>query len=144
MKILFYDVATPHPYTDQTRLETGLGGTESTITHIAHALAALGHTVTIAQHCRKPSANTQSNNVQYLALKSASTLQPDAVILLRNRHWLEKVTAHFPRARHFFWIHNMPSRNLYHSRSILLKSGCQIIAVSTFHQMQISKRLHGK
>ncbi len=90
------------------------------------------------------SDETMSDGVNYISLETADTLQPDCVILLRNRNWLDRVGATFPAARHFFWMHNMPSRRLYDARATLIKYHYEIIAVSQFHQEQIKKRVHGK
>jgi len=143
MQILFYDVATPKNYTDLTRLETGLGGTEATITRIAHALSEK-YSVIVAQHCRMPEEETESNGVRYVSLATANQLTPDIVILLRKRDWLERVATIFPRARRYFWMHNMPSKDLYFSRKFFQQGDYQIIAVSDFHKEQIQRRLNGQ
>lgn len=143
MQILFYDVATPRIYTDQTRIETGLGGTEATITRVAHALSDTYHII-VAQHCRTPSEDTESHGVRYLSLESANQLSPDIVVLLRKRDWLERITTLFPKAKRFFWMHNMPSKELYKARRVFAAGNYEIIAVSDFHQKKIQHRLNGQ
>ena len=143
MKILFYDVVTPTPYTNQTLLETGLGGTEATITRVAHSLKE-HHSIYVAQHCRDKQDDKLSDGVHYISLETANALKPDVVVLLRYYNWLEKVGKQFPNARHYFWMHNMPSKALYGVRETLVKYRYQVIAVSLFHQREIERRLHGK
>lgn len=143
MNILFYDVVTPVLYTQTTLLKTGLGGTESTIIRIAHALKNY-HNVYIAQHCRNTEQNVIEDGVHYISLETANTLNPDVVILLRYYSWLERIGKMFPRARCYFWMHNMPSKSLYTVRDILVKYQYQILAVSHFHRNEIERRVNGK
>lgn len=140
MLVLFYDVATPIVYTDETRRQSGLGGTEATITRIAHALGE-HHDVAVAQHCRD--SDTESNGIRYVSLKTANRLSPDVVVLLRKREWLETVGRQFPRARLFFWMHNMPSKALFNHRPLFSRYGYEIIGVSRFHAGRIARRLQG-
>lgn len=143
MNILFYDPATPIAYTDLTLKQSALRGTESTIVRIAHALKDY-HQITIAQHCRKTIDNQSREGVDYVSFETAHDLNPDVVILLRYHRLLESVATHFPRARHFFWLHNLPSRELHKERNVLAKYDYHLIAVSHFHQQTIEKRLQGK
>lgn len=143
MRILFYDVATPLAYTDQTLKQRALGGTEATIIRIAHALAKK-HSVYVAQHCRQNDDTCLSDQVQYISLENAKTIHPDIVILLRQHSWLEKTAQQFPHAKLFFWMHNSPSSDLFSARKILEKYHYQIIAVSHFHKHAIENRLRGK
>lgn len=143
MKILFYDVVAPRLYTQLTLLETGLGGTEATITRVAHALKN-HHTIYIAQHLRTTEQNQLIDDVHYISCETANNLTPDVVILLRHYSWLEKIATLFPTAQRFFWLHNMPSKSLFRVRDSLAKHHYQIIAVSHFHCRQIERRLYGK
>jgi len=143
MQILFYDIAAPYIYTDISRIQKGLGGTESTITRIAHALADK-HDIVVAQYHRQTTEDTESNGVRYLSLNSANQLSPDIVVLLRRREWIEPVARLFPRARHFFWMHDTPSKKLYLYRRLFHRYAYEIIAVSDFHIQEIKKRLYGK
>lgn len=143
MQILFYDVVAPYIYTDITRLQTGLGGTEATITRIAHALADK-YDIVVAQYHRQPTDDTESNGVRYLSLQSANQLSPDIVVLLRKRQWLETVAKLFPRARRFFWMHDSPSKKLYQARQSFHRYAYEIIAVSDSHKSLIHNRLSGE
>lgn len=143
MEILFYDVATPHPYTNETFLQGGLGGTEATIVRVAHQLKKK-HTIYIAQHCRKTEDNQIGDGVHYCSLETANALSPDVVVLLRKCKWLEKVGKQFPKAKRYFWLHDNPSRSLYAAPEMLQKYRYTLIAVSHFHQQAIQKRLKGR
>jgi len=143
MQILFYDATASFNYTDITRIQKGLGGTESTITRIAHALAEK-HDVVVAQRCRKNIEDTESNGVRYLSFSSANQLSPDVVILLRKHKWLEPVAKLFPHAKRFFWMHDAPSRKLYTARRHFHRYNYDIIAVSDSHQKRIKQGLSGR
>ncbi|OGT42843.1 MAG: hypothetical protein A3F42_01910 [Gammaproteobacteria bacterium RIFCSPHIGHO2_12_FULL_37_34] len=140
MNLLFYDVATPTLYHHTTLYERGLGGTEATIIRIAHSLKN-NHTVYIAQHCRSSQDDCDFDGVQYISLASANRLTPDAVVLLREYEWINRVGELFPQAKHYFWIHNLPPRDLYITNHALRKHKYEIIAVSHFHKQTIIKRL---
>ncbi len=143
MKIVFYDVATPIPYTETTLYERGLGGTEATIIRVARALAAY-HEIYIAQHCRDILTEHESVNVNYVSLTTANRLNPDIVILLREYEWIDKVGQIFPYAKLYFWIHNLPPRDFYKVKAVLLQYQYTIIAVSYFHKQTIINRLNPK
>lgn len=141
--LLFYDPATPIAYTDITLKESALRGTESTIVRIAHSLKNY-YQIYIAQHCRPTTDNVASDDVNYISFETAHKLTPDIVVLLRYHRLLEKVAITFPHARHYFWLHNLPSRNLHSYRETLIKHHYHLIAVSHFHKKIIEKRLQGK
>ncbi|MDX1901719.1 MAG: glycosyltransferase family 4 protein [Gammaproteobacteria bacterium] len=141
MQILFYDVEAQIPYTVLTRLQQGLGGTEATVTRVAHALAE-HHEIFVAQLSRSIAEERMIRGVTYLSLETANSLKPDAVILLKKRQWLEPTADLFPNARRFFWLHNIISKDIYYDRKIL--SAYEIIAVSDFHREHIARRVHGQ
>lgn len=141
--LLFYDPATPIAYTDITLKESALRGTESTIVRVAHSLKN-DYQIYIAQHCRQTADNIVSDDVHYISFDTAHELTPDIVILLRYHRLLERAALYFPHARHYFWLHNLPSRNLHNYREILIKYHYHLIAVSHFHKQIIEKRLQGK
>lgn len=143
MQILFYDVPTPIAYTDTTLQLQAMGGTEATIIRIAHSLKHY-HTIYIAQYCRNTIDNQISNGVHYISFESANNLSPNVVVLLRDKQWLDEIAKRFPHARRFFWLHNMPSRDLPKKYSTLLNEQYEIIAVSHFHRQSIEGRLKGK
>lgn len=143
MNILFYDPATPSPYTDLSLHHRAIRGTESTVVRIAHALQK-DHKVYVAQHCRSTCDNRVREGVNYISFETAHQLSPDVVILLRYHELLEKVAIRFPEAKRFLWLHNLPPTDLYKQRNALLKHQYQIIAVSDFHRRKIERRLGGK
>src|SRR3990167_3270613 len=140
MKILFYDPATPSPYTQDTLKTSALRGTETSIIRIAHALSR-EHQISIAEHCRAQHETQSIDGVEYITCDAAHSLNPDIVILLRQANYLELITTHFPKARHFFWMHNLPMRHLYTKRELIIKHGIEIIAVSDYHRLIIENRL---
>ncbi|HSW71602.1 MAG TPA: glycosyltransferase, partial [Gammaproteobacteria bacterium] len=68
----------------------------------------------------------------------------EVVILLRQYNKLDELAQRFPKARLYFWLHNMPSQQLYQAREALVKHRYQIIAVSHFHRAAIERKLQGK
>jgi glycosyltransferase involved in cell wall biosynthesis len=143
MNILIYDPATPFTYTYDSLHQRALRGTESTILRVANVLKNT-HQISIAQRHRPCTEDQTVDGINYLSFETAHGLSPDVVILLRYHRLLDTIVKHFPHARHFFWLHNMPPRDLYKYRDLLLQYHYQIIAVSHFHKNMIEKRLKGK
>jgi len=143
MKLLFYDVATPVTYHHTTIEEKSLGGTEATIIRIAHSLKYY-HDIYIAQHCRARDDDQVCDDVHYISLETANQLSPDIVILLREYEWIDRIGELFPKAKHYFWIHNLPPKDLYTISHAIIKYDYEIIAVSCFHRQTIINRLKPK
>ena len=142
--VLFYDIATPMVYTNQTLQEfTVIRGSESTVIRLAHRLKNY-YTIYVAQHCRATNNNQISDGVHYISFETAHDLAPDFVIFLRHGRLVDTVFKRFPHAKHFFWMHNLPMRNLYSKLDVLSKHQCELIAISHFHAKTIEKRLEGK
>ena len=141
MKILFYDPLTPTPYTNLTLRLSALRGTEATVIRIAQGLKNT-HLIYVAQHCRHQ--DELSDGVHYISFDTAQRLTPDVVILLRQPRLLDKMASCFPKARLYFWLHNLPSRRLYHYRDSLIKHKYEIITVSQFHCKITKQKLEGK
>lgn len=141
--LLFYDISSPIAYSKLSFQQQALRGTEGTLVRIAHALSA-EFDIAIAQHMRKKEENLFLDNVHYIDIETAHTLKPDIVILLRDYLGLEIVGQRFPKARHFFWMHNMPPKQLRAQVAILKKYRYEIITVSHFHRNVLIKKLRGK
>ncbi|OGT47392.1 MAG: hypothetical protein A3E83_06540 [Gammaproteobacteria bacterium RIFCSPHIGHO2_12_FULL_41_20] len=137
---MFYDVTAPFNYTYATLQERALGGVEATVLRVAHALSCY-HDVYIAQRGRLVLENQFAQGVHYVSLVTANQLHPDVVVLLRQSNWLERIGELFPAAQHYFWMHNLPPKNLSASLPALVKYGYEIIAVSQFHRKEIENRL---
>lgn len=141
--LLFYDISSPIAYSKLSFQQQALRGTEGTLVRIAHGLSS-EFDIAIAQHMRKKEENLILDNVHYIDVETAHTLRPDIVILLRDYLGLEIVGQRFPKARHFFWMHNMPPKQLRAQAPILNKYHYEIIAVSHFHRNVLIKKLSGK
>src|SRR5947207_957923 len=120
MRILFYDVTAPFPYSLAVSKERALGGTEGTVIRIAHALAKT-HLIYIAQHCHSQKDEHEEEGVHYISLKTAHELSADAVILLREHQQLEETALRYNRSKLFFWMHNFPSKNFFQTKKHLLQ-----------------------
>jgi len=140
MKILFYDLTAPLPYTDLTLQQQALRGTEASIVRVAHGLQNQ-HDVFVAQQCRATMDNIQREKVNYISLETAHDLNPDVTILVRDYRGLAQMGKQFPRAHHYFWLHNLPAKKLYDVSDVLTKYQYTIISVSHFHRKLIEKRL---
>lgn len=145
MRILFYDVSTPRPYAGCSLRNEALGGTEATVIRIAEGLAPY-HRIFVAQHGRQD--DCVDAGVHYISLHAAQRLEIqqafDVVVLLRDDKFLTAVAHQFRTAKLYFWMHNVPSRNLFHVKARLIKYGFDIIAVSHFLRDLIEERLQGK
>lgn len=141
MNILFYDALAPRSYTYHSMATSALRGTESTLLHIAQGLAKQ-HKVTICQPCR--TEDVCENQINYFTTATALTLSPDIVVLVRSPQQAEFIAESFPQARHYLWLHNIPSKRLWRLRQVLAKYKFTVIGVSAFHQRAIERRLQGK
>lgn len=139
MKILFYQTTCPHPYTVHSLQDTAVGGTESSMMRVAHALAKK-HTVYIAnQHIQM---NEEIEGVHYITLDTAHQLKGlDHAILLQHLRGAPDFIKRFPGIKSYLWLHNMPSKRLYQYKKLFLKSGMSLIGVSQFHAKRIKKRV---
>ncbi len=143
MKLLFID-AIDISY-DQFALQNKakIGGTEGTIIRVAQLLATK-HEVTIAQLGRQK--ETILDEVHYVPLTKVmeGNQEPDAVILIRPRREIKKLVNRFPKAKLFYWMHDIPGRRLWKYKRIFAKSNCHLIAISKYQKELISMMWQGK
>lgn len=104
--ILFVDPVCPLPYDGNTLESRPQGGTESTVTRVAEALAQRGHRVRIAQHNRTEPAHI--NGVEHT--HQFSDFEPDHVVLLRTCGMMDQICGRWPGARPYAWYHDQPHK----------------------------------
>jgi hypothetical protein len=136
-RILFLDPCAPKPYDSLTLDTEAQGGTESTVTRIAEGLAARGHSVVVAQACRKEET---AGRVHYVPLlDGASPFRPEIVIGLRKADWNWHL---YPDAKRFIWLHDFNQNELVSNYEKHLKgSGVKLICVSRTHKTIVADAL---
>jgi glycosyltransferase involved in cell wall biosynthesis len=97
----------PRPYSVADLSRPGIGGTETTVAHVATGLAAAGERVVIAQHNRTENCNERG--VDYVRFEDIGRARRySRVIVIRTAAGLEWARTRFKAAELFFWIHNPP------------------------------------
>jgi len=145
MKIVFVDPATVQPYSRQTLMRQGLGGTEACVVRIAEALGQQ-HQVFVGQHNR-PDDCVGESAASYGSmdhLDRYGSARPDAVILLRRVDQVDLMRQCFPHARLLLWYHVLPSRHFRKYRTTMIRSACEIIAISDFQRRRMIGEMQGK
>lgn len=108
MRVLFW-ARMSVPFSPLTVERRGLGGSESALYHVARELAALGHDVTILNHCGDEAGSYDGVTYRDLRLhKSEWAAQvrahpPDALVLFRR---MLDVTVAIPARLRLFWAHD--------------------------------------
>jgi glycosyltransferase involved in cell wall biosynthesis len=132
--VLFYDPLCVRPYTAHTLRETGLGGTEATVTRIAEALDAL-----VVQH------NRVEREGRYLPPGTYDGVRD--VVLLRDARHFEQLRKTFPNARMHLWVHDRigpwssRGRKLVSVGHLLRDLGVTIICVSQYQRGRVDDTL---
>lgn len=135
MRILFFDTYCPKPYSPDTLLNEGMGGTEATAVRLAEKLSEpADNKVYVMQHNREM---TERYGAEYLPFNVELSQQPDVVIVLRNRHALRPVRARFPKAHIIFWLHDVTTvefSQFQYDLDFIGNSSC--LCVSKWHKHQ--------
>lgn len=134
--VLFLDEVCPKPYDTSTLNGMGQGGTETTVTEIAEALAATRLlNVDVEQHCRTTDDRMGPNEVRYRPI--GTTDKADYVICLRTPQTLRNARARFPNARIYLWSHDLASPQLFNDLKVFEETGTAAnLVVSNFHKHQ--------
>jgi glycosyltransferase involved in cell wall biosynthesis len=141
--ILFIDDCCPKPY-DTLTLTDSQGGTESTVTRVADALANTQlYSVVVEQHNRR-SPQMQFDGGAWYA-EPGWLEHADHVVCLRLPGSLEKARARFPDARLYLWSHDL--YDAAHGALVIEEAMKHklhsLICVSEFHRSQILSSLRG-
>jgi len=133
MKLLFFDICCPKPYSLTHLKSEAMGGTEATAVRIAEALGER-HVVHVAQKDR--AAVDEVSRARYIPLESIDK-DYDAVVLLRDPKTVSWANKRFPNSQLFLWCHDENYPALVEAGTILNETGTRIIAVSRYHQTRI-------
>jgi hypothetical protein len=131
--ILFADPVCPQAYDGDTLENRPQGGTESTVTRVAEALARRGHRVRITQHNRP--RRDDVNGVEYTPFTQVSDFDPTHVVALRNSPILDQIAVKWPTARLFAWYHDQPRQQNAFDKHVdaLRRNGGTAVLVSDWH-----------
>lgn len=132
MNILFVDTSCPKSYSPESLTLSGLGGTEATVIRVAEGLGALGHNVSVYQHCR--AENTSSEHAEYIG-RGVVKVTPDVVITLRKPEHAADVYRLFPKAKHILWLHDWAQGALSEHSIRLSMQGITVVCVSDTHKV---------
>jgi glycosyltransferase involved in cell wall biosynthesis len=135
--VLFYDPACQKPYSARSLSEGALGGTEATVIRIAEALDAR-----VMQH------NRTEPEGRYLPPRPAKGI--DHLVVLRDPRPLRQISASYPGARVYLWLHDLVrpgskrGRRLAGAQSLLAELAVTIVCVSDFQRRQAESILLDK
>ncbi|HEX6372855.1 MAG TPA: hypothetical protein VF006_28290 [Longimicrobium sp.] len=134
--VLFVDPVCPVPYDGNTLESKPQGGTESTVTRIAEALAQRGHRVRITQHNRAERADV--NGVEHTPFNQLSDFDPSHVVLMRTCGMLGQIAGKWPGARLYAWYHDQPRKQSGFQRDAeaLMRHSGTAILLSDWHVAQ--------
>lgn len=132
MRVLFYDTATPGPYTGETLRTKPLGGTEATCIRIAEALASRGHRVTVTTH--RSEGSHESFGVTYSRSLPDAV---DAVVCLRAHEPLPMLRERYPNAMMVLWLHDIAGKEIALNVDAIVKARAKVVCVSQFHRTQV-------
>lgn len=128
--ILFVDISCPKPYDGESHYSQAQGGTESTIARIAEGLANKDIKTIVSQHCRSESIK---QGVQYMPLDES--IQATHVIALRTPKLIPWMQKHWPKAKHYLWLHDENYNDLLEAANLL--RGVKLICVSRYHKTKL-------
>lgn len=134
MKILFFDTVCPQPYDSLTLETVAQGGTESTVTRVAEALAKLPeYTVDVAQKGRLHEGRWNAHYVPLNKLRD----DYDRIVLLRDPRPLVWAKKKYPKAKLYLWAHDENYDLMLEASDLIRETGAEIIGVSRYHQSMI-------
>lgn len=132
-KILFIDDVCPKPYDSTTLISGGQGGTESTVTRIADALATREHVVEVVQHNRTTISSAIGRGAHFVPRTSIT--RPDLVVGLRTPAVAEKLMQ-YPDAKKVIWMHDYNHMDFVRGYEKHLKGrDIKLLCVSQTHKM---------
>lgn len=133
-RILFLDGTCPRPYDGNTLRTVPQGGSESSLTRVAEALARRGHRVRVMQRSRAGRADV--DGVEYTARDPDGDFDPTHVVAFRNARLLDHARGAWPRARGFAWYQDFPSPGgpFLLQAGALARNRATAVLVSDWHQ----------
>jgi glycosyltransferase involved in cell wall biosynthesis len=134
MQTVIIDPMSSVPYSLSTYLHSPMGGTEATVVRVAEAMDAV-----VLQSSR------ENNEGRYRT--SASAVNPDHLIVLRDPQATLELKERFPHARRTLWVHDLAGLDAGYGQN-LLKYAPQLaldkvtlVCVSDYHANQLRAAL---
>lgn len=142
--VLFVDPVCPRPYDGLTLQTLPQGGTESSVTRVAEALAARGHQVAVAQHNRPCRAKV--NQVDYALLGTRQAFRPTHVVVLRDTSLLDELSRQWPGARQYVWYTDFPEAGETFDRDAAahVRNRATVITLSQWHRQAWERMYAGR
>ncbi len=133
-RILFGDITCPQPYDGNTLQTQPQGGSESTLTRVAEALASQGHQVRVAQHNRLE--RTVIDGVEYVPARGKADFVPTHVVAFRTTSILNYTRKTWPEAKSYVWYQDFPHPGaFFHQQATALaRDGATPVLVSDWHE----------
>jgi hypothetical protein len=133
-RILFVDRTCPHPYDGNTLAARPQGGSESSLTRVAEALARRGHRVRVTQHNRPERAVV--NGVEHTPLADNDDFTPTHVVAFRDARILARALEAWPGARGYAWFQDFPNPGgrFAAQAEMLARHGATVVLVSRWHR----------
>ncbi|HEX2211139.1 MAG TPA: hypothetical protein VHG93_25875 [Longimicrobium sp.] len=139
-RILFVDRVCPRPYDGHTLETRPQGGSESSVTRVAEALAARGHHVRITQHNRTERADI--NGVEHTPFRTNDAFDPTHVVAFRDAAILSSTSRQWPASRGYAWYQDFFARNeVGEQAEALVRNGGTAVVVSEWHRHAFMLRL---
>ncbi len=136
--ILIIDSACTKTYNSETLTHPTYSGTLNTVINIAEKLGE-HFQVYVLQRYRLVVEEGQSN-VIYAPLEYFGKIKHvTATILLRKGDFLPALLEYYPKAKHFYWYHDLASHKMVNNFSYMERAHLKIIAVSKYHQRKIEE-----
>lgn len=133
-RILFLDGNCPSPYDGNTLRTLPQGGSESSVTRVAEALARRGHRVRVTQHNR--AERTDVYGVEHTPPDQNGDFDPTHVVAFRNARLLDYALENWPRAKGYAWYQDFPPPGAHFLEQIeaLSRHRATSVLVSDWHQ----------
>lgn len=138
--MLFLDITCPTPYDAATLRSKPQGGTESTVTRVAEALAEQGHDVIVAQHNRV-GLEPGEGKASYLSFEALDAIQktPSSIFVLRDPRGLSFARKQFGAdAKLHLWCHDYNLNDIIEGYPVIQATRAKILGVSRTHKTVIA------
>jgi glycosyltransferase involved in cell wall biosynthesis len=133
-RILFADVTCHKPYDGNTLRTRPQGGSESSVTRVAEALARHGHRVRVTQHNR--TERVDAYGVEYTPWKQSDDFTATHLVAFREAEILRVAIKRSPGAKCFVWYQDFPdpSAPFPAQAELLARFRATAVLVSDWHE----------
>lgn len=132
--LYFIENHSNQPFSYDSLVEKGLGGTESTLLYVAHSLVEYFSVFIVQKSRLRPECVKGVSYLPWTQMKEYSSSHPaHSIILLRSPKDAKKIANIFKTSHRYLWLHDMPDRKLLKYHSEAAYRGFTSICVSKFH-----------